>query len=164
MDCSLPGSSVHGILQAGIPEWIAISFCRVSSWPRDRTQVSCIVGRFFTNWATREAPGIAREHIPFSFKDKAGRWKKVLFWTWRIWGTILATFWGICSAQESFFLETALTSRVRVVWLHFPSHFQQLTRGDVGAERWMEWQRLISGWQNYIICSWGKEWAYLPKR
>ena len=50
-NCSLPGSSVHGILQARLLEWIAIPFSRASSWPRDQTQVSCIVGRFFTIWA-----------------------------------------------------------------------------------------------------------------
>ena len=50
MDCSSPGSSIHGILQARILEWVAISFSRGSSWPRDRTQVSCIAGRFFTDW------------------------------------------------------------------------------------------------------------------
>ena len=48
MDCSLPGSSVHGIFQARVLEWGAISFSRGSSRPRDRTQVSCIVGRRFT--------------------------------------------------------------------------------------------------------------------
>ena len=54
VDCSLPGSSVHGIFQARVLEWIAISFSRGSSQPRDRTQVSCIAGRRFTIWATRE--------------------------------------------------------------------------------------------------------------
>ena len=54
MDCSPPGSSVHGILQARILEWVAISCSRESSWPIDQTQVSCIAGRFFTIWATRE--------------------------------------------------------------------------------------------------------------
>ena len=54
MDCSPPGSSVHRILQARILEWVAIPFSRRSSQPRDRTQVSCIVGKFFTIWATRE--------------------------------------------------------------------------------------------------------------
>ena len=54
MDCSPPGSSVHGILQARILEWVAIPFSRGSSWPRDWTQVSCIAGGFFTVWATRE--------------------------------------------------------------------------------------------------------------
>ena len=72
MNCSLPGSSVHGILQARILEWVAISFSMgssqpmdrnhvswvypyssVSSWPRNRTGVSGIAGGFFTIWATR---------------------------------------------------------------------------------------------------------------
>ena len=51
----LPGSSVHGIFQARIPEWAAISFSSGSSQPRDWTQVSCIAGRCFTIWATRKA-------------------------------------------------------------------------------------------------------------
>ena len=53
-DCSLPGSSVHGVFQAIILEWNAISFSRRSSRPRDWTLVFCIVGRRFTVWATRE--------------------------------------------------------------------------------------------------------------
>ena len=48
VDCSLPGSSIHEILQARILEWVAIPFSRGSSQPRDQTQVSCISGRFFT--------------------------------------------------------------------------------------------------------------------
>ena len=55
MDCTLPGSSVPGILQARILEWVAIPFSSGSSWPRDRTRVSSIAGGFFTSWATREA-------------------------------------------------------------------------------------------------------------
>ena len=51
MDYSLPGSSVLGILQARILEWVAISLSRGSSQFRNRTQVSCVVGRFFTVWA-----------------------------------------------------------------------------------------------------------------
>ena len=58
MDCSPPGSSLHGILQARILEWVAISFSRGSSRPRDQTQVSRIPGRRFNLWATREAHGI----------------------------------------------------------------------------------------------------------
>ena len=53
MYCSPPGSSVHGIFHARILEWVAISFSRGSSQPRNRTQVSCIAGRFFTLWATK---------------------------------------------------------------------------------------------------------------
>ena len=55
INCSLPGSSVHGILQARILEWVAMPFSRGSSQPRDRTQVSCMAGGFFTVWATRDA-------------------------------------------------------------------------------------------------------------
>ena len=51
---SPPGSSVHGISQARILEWVSIPFSRGSSQPRDRTPLSCIAGRFFTIWATRE--------------------------------------------------------------------------------------------------------------
>ena len=54
-DCSLPGSSVRGIFQARILEGVAVSFSRGSSQPRDQTQVSCIAGRFFTIWDTRES-------------------------------------------------------------------------------------------------------------
>ena len=55
MDCSPPGFSVHGILQARILECIAIPFFRGSSWSRNETGVSCIARGFFTSWATREA-------------------------------------------------------------------------------------------------------------
>ena len=53
MDGSPPGSSVHGIFQARVLEWIAISSSRGSSWPSDGTQVSCIAGRFFTVWVIK---------------------------------------------------------------------------------------------------------------
>ena len=63
MDCSPPGSSVHGILQTRILEWVAMPSSRGSSWARDRTLVSCvscIASGFFTHWATWEAPLKAR--------------------------------------------------------------------------------------------------------
>ena len=52
---SPPGSSVHKILKTRILKWVVIPFSRRSSWPRNWTQISCIAGRFFTVWATREA-------------------------------------------------------------------------------------------------------------
>ena len=55
MNCSPPGSPVHGIFQARILERVAISFSRGSPQPRDRAQVSCTAGGFITDWATREA-------------------------------------------------------------------------------------------------------------
>ena len=55
MDCTPPGSSVPGLLQARTLEWVAISFSRGSSPPRDRTRVSHTAGGFYTIWPTREA-------------------------------------------------------------------------------------------------------------
>ena len=55
MDCTLPGFSVHGISQARTLEWVAFSYSRGFSWPRDRIWVSCTADRFFTIWATMEA-------------------------------------------------------------------------------------------------------------
>ena len=54
--CSPPGSSVRGVSQTSLLEWVAISFSRGSSWPRDWPWISCTACRFFTIWATREAP------------------------------------------------------------------------------------------------------------
>ena len=66
MDYSQPGSSVCGILQAKILEWVAIPFSRGSTWSR----VSCFAGRFFAIWATREAPKAMSLFLSF--------WKAVL--------------------------------------------------------------------------------------
>ena len=74
-----PGSSVHGILQARIPEWVAISFSRGSSRPRDRTLVSHIAGRCFNLWATRELSQINKINI-FSRKLNKG-YKQSTYWT-----------------------------------------------------------------------------------
>ena len=54
MDCSLSGSPAHGILQARILHWVAISFSRRSSWLRDQTHISCLAGGFFTTEAPRK--------------------------------------------------------------------------------------------------------------
>ena len=61
MDCSLSGSSIHGIFQARVLEWIAISFSRGSSRPRNRTWVSHIAGRRFTVWATKSEMSLVSE-------------------------------------------------------------------------------------------------------
>ena len=74
MDCSLPGSPVRGIFQARILEWIAISFSRGSSGPRNQTQVSWIAGRLLhcrqilTDWARREAHTL--QELPAKFQEE----------------------------------------------------------------------------------------------
>ena len=72
MDCSPPGSSVHGIFQMRILEWVAISYARASPQPRDWTHVFCVscIGRqILYHWATWEAqvaPGVVYVYLPLS--------------------------------------------------------------------------------------------------
>ena len=70
MDCSLPGSSVHRLLQTRILEWVAVPFSRGSSQARDRTHISHTADRFFTVWVTREALGLSK------LKQALVAWKK----------------------------------------------------------------------------------------
>ena len=65
MDCSLPGSSVYGISQARILEWVSFSFSRGSFRPRDQTQVSCSAGGFFIIRATRKAKPVIKGQIVY---------------------------------------------------------------------------------------------------
>ena len=65
MDCSPPGSSVHGILPTRILEWVAISFSRGSSWSKNQAQASCITGRFLTFWATKNTQSRNRRCFHF---------------------------------------------------------------------------------------------------
>ena len=76
MDCSLPGSSVHGILQSRILEWVTISSSRGSSWLEDGVPVSCVscvAGKFFASWA------IIYTHTVYVCV-LVGLWFKVFFW------------------------------------------------------------------------------------
>ena len=102
MDCSLPGSSFHGILQARVLEWVVISFSRGSSRPRDRTQVSRIPGRCFNLSATREARftqfsedkesiNPVHTHIPARHN---------LFTAWSIYGHPNTTAWEKTLAEK----------------------------------------------------------------
>ena len=83
MDCSLPGSSVHGILQVRILEWVAIPFSRGSSRPMDQTQVSCRVGRYFTIWVTEKpvAAWILNKILNFSGTHQ----DEVCFYPMSVW-------------------------------------------------------------------------------
>ena len=86
MNCSLPGSSVHGIFQARILEWIAHS--RGSSWPRDQTRVSCIGRWILYHWATWEAYQFLKLLlIPSkqSLSLESMRWNICIFFKWWSW-------------------------------------------------------------------------------
>ena len=82
MGYSPPGSSVHGILQAWVLEWVAISFSRESSQPRDWSWVSHTTGRFFTIWATREADPDRRRQTISYIRWHRSRWAEA-------WRTVL---------------------------------------------------------------------------
>ena len=83
--CNPMDYTVHGILQAGILEWVAFPPSRGSSQPRDQTHVSHIAGRFFTSWATREA-------------QKRGTQKRdLLYWVGGyIWALVCAGHRCVC--------------------------------------------------------------------
>ena len=116
MDCSPPGSSVLGILQARILEWVAMPSSRGSSQPRDLTQLSCIAGGFFTNWATREV----HEYLsgqPIPSPGDLG------------WATREAKRWGQpkCLSMEK---------RVRKIWsLHTMEYYWAIK----GMKYWYMW-------------------------
>ena len=89
VDCSPPGSSVHGVLQARILEWVAISFSRGSSRPRNRTHVSRIAGRCFNLWATRDLMALIWMRVL-----KTGTW----YFDLSDWN-----FWRFCPQAKSYF-------------------------------------------------------------
>jgi len=85
-DCSPPASSLHGIFQARTLEWVAISFSRGSSPPRDWTCVSCLAGRFFTT----EPPGVMIE------STKASLWLPYAILSSKPWKRPLSSFDEAC--------------------------------------------------------------------
>ena len=110
MDCIPPGSSVHVILQARKPEQVAFPFSRESSWPWGWTWVSCIAGRFFTIWATRETLlFLVIPFIVFFFNCFPTR----LNWEFREGKDHL---WHICIIRKfpSLFYEY----RMKMYWIH----------------------------------------------
>ena len=91
MDRSPPASSVLGILQERILEWVAMPFSRGSAWPRDWTQVCCIAGRFFIIWAPRNYTSV---------KEKREKFKPAFTWfkdfiTWSLPSKVLLYLQGI---------------------------------------------------------------------
>ena len=78
VDCSPPGSSVHGILQGRTLEWVDITFSRGSSRPRDQTRVSCVAGRFFTVWATEKSYKCGSYLLPFLLREQKSTFEVII--------------------------------------------------------------------------------------
>ena len=120
MDCSPPGSSVQGILQARILEWVAMPSSRASSQLRDWTQVSCIASRFFAIWATKEVLRRIRDDakvggwrprmMEFIFsemgsswdgnKDDDGTYFTGLFWGWNVKVLVVQSCLTLCDPMD----------------------------------------------------------------
>ena len=107
MDCSWPCSSVHGIFQARLLEWVAIPFSRGSTQPRGWTRIFCIARRLLTNWATREATRrLKRKHL-FLDGDKT---IQIYYFFW-------SQFEWICSLFLSFHMYKVFSS----IYIYFNS-------------------------------------------
>ena len=112
MDRSLPGTSVHGILQARILAWVAIPFSRGSSWPRDWSQVSDIVSRLSTLWAPREGHALAPQCLTLGQEDLLEEWVATH-------SSILA--WRIQWTEEPGRLQSMGSQKVGHNWTTFTS-------------------------------------------
>ena len=140
--CSLPGSPLHGIFQARILEWVAISFSRGSSRPRDQAQVSHIVDRWFTIWATSWTIKKAEHWIIYSFK----------LWFWRRFLRILEK--TARKTSQSILRKSILniqwkdwcwrwSSNTLATWCEEPTYWKRpwwwerlKTEGDEGSRGW----------------------------
>ena len=157
MDCSLPRSSVHGIFQARVLEWVAISFSRGSSQPRDWTWVSCTAGRRFTTWATMEAP------------KKAEHWRIDAFELW-CWRRLLRVPWTARRSSKSILKEISpgcsLEELMLKLKLQYFGHLMRrsgwfekiLMLGKIEGRRRRGWRRMrwLDGITNSMDMSLGR--------
>ena len=117
MDYSPPGSSVHGISQARMLEWVAVSYSREFSWPRDWTHISCVAGRFFTN----EPPGKPVEFTTTPKSTGSCLWV-MSFFVALIWSIYSINPSGACvkrTFHEKLPLKTSLFFLKFILKIHF---------------------------------------------
>ena len=137
MDCSLPGFSVHGISQARTLEWVAISFSRRSSWPRDQAWVSRIIGRCFTVWGTRE---VVMYRCERSTIKKVECWRIDAFKFVVLDRRLLRVPWTARKSNQSILKEINPEYSLEALMLKFQYFGHLLQRADSLA-KWF-WERL----------------------
>ena len=120
MDYSPPGSSVHGHFQTRILEWVAISFSRESSQPRDQTHISCVAGEFFTTEPLGKPPLLPILQYKITIRNKEK--KKIKFEKRK--KNILCNTRGCLSSQTSFLLyPSKLSSFLYISLVKFMSNY-----------------------------------------
>ena len=156
LDYSPPGSSVHGISQPRILEWIAISFSMGSSWPRDGTCISCIGRQIQYYWATRGAWYCSYWH-KISNKDTLTMW--LLNW----WMTELS--WGFSLYFQNHTLipcapdtrpesrATPMYSEVPVAVIYVPSISWNRRHCFLSCPLWSQWYLLCPYQRSYVSVS-----------
>ena len=162
MDCNLPGSSICGILQARILEWVAISFSRRSSQPRDQTQVSCITGRRFTIWATRDYRQSMFDAWYWMLGAGALGWPRGMVWGGMReggsgWGTRVYLWWIHVDIWQNQYNIVKLKNKIikkkkknRKPSVSVVLPLPQISPGDSSSlhclrQPWLPWNRLIRG-------------------
>ena len=140
MDCSPPGSSVHGISQARLLGWVAISFFREwlpfpSSWPRNQTQVSLIASRFFTIWATKEAIFLIKF---FWYRDHLILYQCILsgIWDSEMFQEMLDTRFLESALSNNSFIHRVLTLKVTASQTHWGNKLESTGGNKRTSKKW----------------------------
>ena len=140
MDCSPPGSSVHGNLQVRILEWVAIPFSGRSSWPRDWTWVSCIAGEFFNIWAPFRALPSEAQGKPF--------WTKTMWWSQQMQKKHL-----INSTTGSGMFMMILSARAADWQAHFGPWYWPWCLPPRSCQ-WCPWSGPGYAWSYWVVTPW----------
>ena len=140
MGSSLPDSSVHGISQARILEWVAISLSRISSRPRDGTHVSCIGRQILYHWANREFHTTPVRDILF-FNLSKGWWEEQWLDSHWTWGPVCIWHWLIISSWTTHFFSIGSISFLDMMrWsLRLLLGLNSLRSGKLKENEWIIW-------------------------
>ena len=161
MDCSPPGSSVLGILQARILEWVIIPFSRGSSRPRERNQVFCTTDRLFTSWSTEKAHTTSQSLLKFISTELLMLSNHLIFC--HPFSCCLQFFprWTIKSRSTSQEripkIQTSPLGSVFHLWaLYHLEHFRVLIQKKDGTEVIHEGSLISkkSGWETDLLQGW----------